>query len=137
MKTIHGVKACDIDSFHSGQCFNSSQTLVFTFSADSKRSLGTNSFLVARRNGEVLPYFQIEFHSRVQKGEIRRGCGQEIPRKMSVWWSLYECFDKRILTQHIGPRRTADVVRANRVRRGESLCKPWTKPIVSALVENL
>jgi len=22
------------------------------------------------------------------------------------WWSLYECFDKRILTQQIGPRRT-------------------------------
>jgi hypothetical protein len=84
MKTIHGAKACDIDSFHSGQCFNRSQALGFTFSTDSKRNLGTKSFLVARRSGELLPYFQIEFQSRVQKGEIRRGCGQEIPRKMSV-----------------------------------------------------
>jgi hypothetical protein len=85
MRTIHGVKACGIDSFHSGQMFQPPPRHWDLHSPPAeKENLRRKSFLVARRNGELLPYFQIDFQSRVQKGEIRRGCGEEIPREMSV-----------------------------------------------------
>jgi hypothetical protein len=55
-------KSCDIDSFHSGQMFQPLLDIgIYILHRLKRKILGTKSFLVARRNGELLPYFQIVF----------------------------------------------------------------------------
>ena len=76
-----------------------------------KENLWTKSSLVARRNGELLPYFQIDFQSRGTKGWDSKRLWPGNPKEdisgvENDWCRLYECFDKRIFTHHIGPRRT-------------------------------
>jgi len=85
MKTIHGVKACDIDSFHSGQMVQSLLDIgIYILHQLKKKIFEQNLPLLHVATENCFHISKLIFRAGVQKGEIRRGCGQEIPRKISV-----------------------------------------------------
>jgi hypothetical protein len=77
----------DADSFYYGQSFKPFQTLGFTSSIQVKRILEQNPCLLHVAAENCFHISLIDFQSRAQKGEIRRGLGvwgQGNPKKIAV-----------------------------------------------------